>query len=604
VPSPSLSPGRSPCGSETRVGRGETLFSIARRCETSVPAIEAVNPGLDPHRLRAGQTLRLKVPTLADRIPVPPQIELPARPPVVERPADDTLRFIAVERLEVDDGRLVLTIGQRPTLLPDGMYRSDEGDRFRVRKGRITELGRIGLRARPDRRRAEQRPVRRIRIIGTSVYNGQLHLQTREGRSVSLAEGLYRNENGVNVQVARGQPISVGRLHAEQMVGLDASATEPDGTVLVPSVDIDDPEPGKEEDDEGESDPDPVFTFPPIIPEIIVPDFPVVPDVAEPTSPEPEGPARLQVRFTEDGGHLIPLADGFVENALPAAVRSRVESLYTDQKRIKHLDLAEARSAAFVTSQDEPYMVQPSFGRCLMTPPPQEAAMEALTAQLDALHQTEREIDALAVSPSGTSWIVVSGQDVYSMAIPPGLLAAAQQLVQSGTPIDLIAITPGEPGGFLLAGGGQIIADQIPPSVEATLAEMMTAGLLQEPIHDVAFNPSSYNREADLGWVVVGEETFVSRGNTQKLCDDLAELGRTGPCHAVASPPPAQFEFGPDRPKLIALVHGATQQPPKHFVGEYRHAQHYWGFGFIRVLLGEQSGNLRTLNNTTLEASK
>ena len=36
---------------------GDTLFQLAQRFQTTVPAIIALNPGLDPNNLRIGQTV-------------------------------------------------------------------------------------------------------------------------------------------------------------------------------------------------------------------------------------------------------------------------------------------------------------------------------------------------------------------------------------------------------------------------------------------------------------------------------------------------------------------------------------------------------------------
>jgi len=58
-----------PCGDYWVVTPGDTLWDIARRCYPGrhtgqmVAAIREANPGVDPGRLRVGQTLRLPVAT-------------------------------------------------------------------------------------------------------------------------------------------------------------------------------------------------------------------------------------------------------------------------------------------------------------------------------------------------------------------------------------------------------------------------------------------------------------------------------------------------------------------------------------------------------------
>ena len=55
---PEVAPPRCPMGSfEYTVRAGDTLFSIAQRFNTTVNAILAINPGLDPNNLRVGQII-------------------------------------------------------------------------------------------------------------------------------------------------------------------------------------------------------------------------------------------------------------------------------------------------------------------------------------------------------------------------------------------------------------------------------------------------------------------------------------------------------------------------------------------------------------------
>jgi hypothetical protein len=75
--------------------------------------------------------------------------------------------------------------------------------------------------------------------------------------------------------------------------------------------------------------------------------------------------------------------------------------------------------------------------------------------------------------------------------------------------------------------------------------------------------------------------------------------------------PPANF-FNPMRPKLIILLHGATNTPnnpssPKDqngnpIIGTIKHPRYYWGFNFVNSLLGH-SGYLYTFSNVRLNIS-
>src|SRR5688500_15939681 len=42
-----------------RMARGDTLYSLARWSRTSLPALLAVNPGIDPHKIEIGDAVRL-----------------------------------------------------------------------------------------------------------------------------------------------------------------------------------------------------------------------------------------------------------------------------------------------------------------------------------------------------------------------------------------------------------------------------------------------------------------------------------------------------------------------------------------------------------------
>jgi len=66
---PEPEPAPPPCDDYWVVTPGDTLWDIARRCYPGrhtgemVAAIREANPGVDPGRLRVGQTLRLPVVT-------------------------------------------------------------------------------------------------------------------------------------------------------------------------------------------------------------------------------------------------------------------------------------------------------------------------------------------------------------------------------------------------------------------------------------------------------------------------------------------------------------------------------------------------------------
>ena len=73
------------------VGAGDTLWSIARRFDISVDALAAANPGVDPLRLREGQTLRVPSSLAAVAASGAPKDETrkaPAAAPTAARPAE------------------------------------------------------------------------------------------------------------------------------------------------------------------------------------------------------------------------------------------------------------------------------------------------------------------------------------------------------------------------------------------------------------------------------------------------------------------------------------------------------------------------------------
>ena len=66
---------------------------------------------------------------------------------------------------------------------------------------------------------------------------------------------------------------------------------------------------------------------------------------------------------------------------------------------------------------------------------------------------------------------------------------------------------------------------------------------------------------------------------------------------------PAAGFFTSGRPKLIVLVHGATDGPENMpLIGKLQHARYYWGFRFVCGLMGGGGNELFTLSNYILNA--
>lgn len=59
-----VAPGHGPCpgGFSYTIRAGDTFFSIARRFGTTVAALQAANPGVDPNRLQVGQQICVPAP--------------------------------------------------------------------------------------------------------------------------------------------------------------------------------------------------------------------------------------------------------------------------------------------------------------------------------------------------------------------------------------------------------------------------------------------------------------------------------------------------------------------------------------------------------------
>ena len=96
------------------IRRGDTLWMIAQRYYTSVAAIRAANPGLNPQNLTVGQTICVP----SRRAPRPPVTPPPSRCPVglrthvVQR--NDTLWVIAQRYCTTVDTILALNRGLTP----------------------------------------------------------------------------------------------------------------------------------------------------------------------------------------------------------------------------------------------------------------------------------------------------------------------------------------------------------------------------------------------------------------------------------------------------------------------------------------------------------
>jgi LysM repeat protein len=102
------------------IRRGDTLWMIAQRYYTSVAAIRAANPGLNPQNLTVGQTICVP----SRRAPRPPVTPPPSRCPVglrthvVQR--NDTLWLIAQRYCTTVDTILALNRGLTPGNLRAG----------------------------------------------------------------------------------------------------------------------------------------------------------------------------------------------------------------------------------------------------------------------------------------------------------------------------------------------------------------------------------------------------------------------------------------------------------------------------------------------------
>ncbi len=78
---------------------GDTLYTLARRCNTTAAVLARLNGVIDPENLQVGRRLRLPCPLR----PMPPRPPRPPRPPMPPMPPHDDD--------EDDDGRYVVQPG-------------------------------------------------------------------------------------------------------------------------------------------------------------------------------------------------------------------------------------------------------------------------------------------------------------------------------------------------------------------------------------------------------------------------------------------------------------------------------------------------------------
>lgn len=87
------------CGATETVGAGDTMFSIAQRCDTTVEALRAANPTVDPDDMAIGSTLQIAA-------------QGEGRPEDPERPNDEPASAETEDAGDVSgtltDGRIVI----------------------------------------------------------------------------------------------------------------------------------------------------------------------------------------------------------------------------------------------------------------------------------------------------------------------------------------------------------------------------------------------------------------------------------------------------------------------------------------------------------------
>lgn len=62
-------PAESSCGSRVRIGPGETVSSLARRCGINVEALKSANPGVNDKNFQRGTYLKVPNVALPQRSP-------------------------------------------------------------------------------------------------------------------------------------------------------------------------------------------------------------------------------------------------------------------------------------------------------------------------------------------------------------------------------------------------------------------------------------------------------------------------------------------------------------------------------------------------------
>ncbi|WP_029460960.1 DUF459 domain-containing protein [Solidesulfovibrio alcoholivorans] len=141
------------------VGAGDTLWSIARRFDISVEALAAANPGVDPLRLREGQTLRVPSSLAAVAASAAPEDEpgkAPAAAPIAARPAEapvaaPTALDAAARMHTVSEGDTVWDLARRYGVSVAGILAENAGlNPVRLHVGQLVRVpgGAVAMAAR------------------------------------------------------------------------------------------------------------------------------------------------------------------------------------------------------------------------------------------------------------------------------------------------------------------------------------------------------------------------------------------------------------------------------------------------------------------------
>lgn len=147
VAASSASHAQSPCGPTTTVQAGDTMFSIAQRCDTSVEALQQANPDVDPHTMPVGMTLHVAGeagelrPVEPDATATPGQytVQPGDTPATIATALGVTIQALLEANPELDPRNL--PVGHPIVLPPDGAPPSEEPDDRRTVAGVMTEEG-------------------------------------------------------------------------------------------------------------------------------------------------------------------------------------------------------------------------------------------------------------------------------------------------------------------------------------------------------------------------------------------------------------------------------------------------------------------------------